>query len=254
MVGIYALCCGYLEFERKLFFPDSERGTVMTIPVPSYLIVHPKGKVLLDTGMHPDALTDPVRRLGERIAKSYRLRCQSNENVIDQLALLGLGADDISHVVNSHFHFDHCGCNAFFPRAQFLVQQDEIQAARDALKKVDGRDWNHPLDYRPVQGEHDVFGDGALVLLPTPGHSAGHQSLCVHASAQQQIVFACDACYSREHLERKILPATAVWNAAAMRDSLAKLQELSERTDVTLVYGHDLDQWKAIPHAPEAMA
>jgi glyoxylase-like metal-dependent hydrolase (beta-lactamase superfamily II) len=254
MVKIYALCCGYLEFDRQLFFPDVEHGTQMIIPVPSYLIVHPKGRVLLDTGMHPDALTDPVARLGKRIAKSYRLRCQREENVIDQLALLGLGPEDISHVINSHFHFDHCGCNAFFPRAQILVQQDEIQAARDALDKIDGRDWNHPLDYRTVQGEHDIFGDGALVLLPTPGHSAGHQSLCVRTSAHEQIVFACDACYTREHLERKILPATAVWNADAQSDSLARLQSLSERKEVKLIYGHDLDQWQATPHAPQAMA
>ena len=255
MVGIYALCCGYLEFERKLFFPESERGTAMTVPVPSYLIVHPKGKVLFDTGVHCDALTDPVARLGERIAKYYRVRSRRNENVIDQLALLGLRAEDISHVINSHFHFDHCGCNAFFPRAQFLVQHDEMQSASGAESTVDRKDWDHPLDYRTVSGERDLFGDGAVVLLPTPGHTAGHQSVSVRAGAQLQFVLAGDACYTREHLERDILPvAAAVWNAAAMRDSLAMLRKLSERKGVTLIYGHDAEQWQQIAHAPEPMA
>jgi N-acyl homoserine lactone hydrolase len=255
VVGIYALCCGYLEFDRKLFFPESDRGIAMTIPVPSYLVVHPKGKVLFDTGLHCDVATDPVGRLGESMAKYYRVRSRRAENVIDQLALLGLGAEDISHVINSHFHFDHCGCNAFFPHAQFLVQHDEMQAARSAESNYDGKDWDHPLDYRTVHGERDLFGDGTLVLLPTPGHTAGHQSLCVRANAHLQFVLAGDACYTREHLERDILPVgAAVWNAGAMRDSLATLRKLRQRQGVTLIYGHDPQQWQEIPHAPERMA
>lgn len=74
MVKIYALCCGCLEFDRKLFFPESDRGIAMTVPVPSYLIVHPKGKVLFDTGLHCDATRDPVGRLGENVAK-YTIAC-----------------------------------------------------------------------------------------------------------------------------------------------------------------------------------
>jgi glyoxylase-like metal-dependent hydrolase (beta-lactamase superfamily II) len=255
VAGIYALSCGYLEFDRKLFFPQSERGTAMTIPVPSFLIVHPKGKVLFDTGLHCDAVSDPVARLGESMAKIYRVRSRRDENVIDQLALLGLRPDDVTHVVNSHFHFDHCGCNALFPRAQFLVQQDEMRAARSVDSKYDGKDWDHPLDYLTVDGERDVFGDGALVLLPTPGHTAGHQSLRVRAGPRLQYVLAGDACYTREHLERDLLPvAAAVWDAGAMRDSLATLRKLEQRDGATLIFGHDPRQWQEIPHAPEPMA
>jgi glyoxylase-like metal-dependent hydrolase (beta-lactamase superfamily II) len=77
----------------------------------------------------------------------------------------------------------------------------------------------------------------------------------VRASLQLQFVLAGDACYTRKHLEQDILPvAAAVWNAATMRDSLATLRKLSERKGVTLIYGHDPEQWQAIPHAPEPMA
>lgn len=255
MVRIYALCCGYLEFERRMFFPDSDRGIAMTIPVPSYLLVHPKGKVLFDTGLHCEAALDPVGRLGESTAKYYRVRSRRAENVIDQLALLGLRAADVTHVINSHFHFDHCGCNAFFPCARFLVQKDEMQFARSAASKYDARDWDHALDYRTLNGEHDLFGDGALLLLPTPGHTAGHQSLRVRSGAREQFILAGDACYTSEHLEREILPTSAaVWNAAAMLESLARLRELRQRHGATLIYGHDPQQWQEMPHAPQAMA
>lgn len=255
MASLYALCCGYLEFERRLFFPESERGTPITIPVPSYLIVHPQGKVLFDTGLHCDAAADPVGRLGERTAKYYRVRSAHDEHVLAQLALLGLKPADITHVVNSHLHFDHCGCNACFPAAQFLVQRQELEQMRSAPVVPGPRDWDHPLDYRMVDGERDLFGDGSVVLLPTPGHTAGHQSLLVRAGADRQFVLAGDACYTREHLTHSILPAAgAVWNAGAMADSMAVLRRLSERSGVTLIYGHDSEQWRALPHAPQPMA
>lgn len=255
MVRMYALCCGYLEFDRKLFFPESPRGTAMTVPAPSYLIVHPKGKVLFDTGVHCDAVLDPVAHLGAQTAKYYRVRSGRNENVIAQLGLLGLRPEDITHVVNSHFHFDHCGCNAFFPHAQFVVQRDELASARGAGSTAAGGAWDHSLDYRPADGERDLFGDGAVVLLPTPGHTPGHQSLRVRAGADLQFVLAADACYTREHLERGLIPVpAAVWNETAMRESMAMLRKLAQRQGVTIIYGHDAGQWQRMPHAPEPLA
>jgi glyoxylase-like metal-dependent hydrolase (beta-lactamase superfamily II) len=77
----------------------------------------------------------------------------------------------------------------------------------------------------------------------------------VRASAHLQFVLAGDACYTRKHLEREILlVAAAVWNAGAMSDSLAMLRKLRQRKGVTLIYGHDLQQWQEIPHASEPMA
>lgn len=66
MLQIYALCCGYLAFDRHLFFPDHAPGMRMTIPVSSYLLIHPKGRLLFDTGVHCQVITDPVGRLGAR--------------------------------------------------------------------------------------------------------------------------------------------------------------------------------------------
>ena len=84
MIHIYALCCGSLEFDRHVFFPDRAPSTRMTVPVSSYLLVHPKGRVLFDTGVHCRATTDPIGRLGERLAKRSTARSQVGDDVASQ--------------------------------------------------------------------------------------------------------------------------------------------------------------------------
>ena len=247
---VFALACGSLEFERNLFFPEAAGGEKLRTPVSSYLVLHPRGKLLFDTGIHCDALTDPVARLGRRVASLFALRSGSGEDVVSQLASVGLAPGDIDFVVNSHFHFDHCGCNASFPGATFLVQRAEIETARAEPKRYNARDWDHPLEYRALDGEHDVFGDGSVVLLPTPGHTPGHQSLWLRDGTARQFVCTADASYTKEHLDRSILPSN-VYDAAEMTRSLAVLRELRDRRGATLLYGHDSEQWNAIPHAPD---
>jgi glyoxylase-like metal-dependent hydrolase (beta-lactamase superfamily II) len=253
MIRIYAMCCGRLEFDRTLFFPDEAPGTRLTIPVPSFLIRHDRGTVLFDTGVDCYAHLDPVARLGERIAGIFTLRSARNENVIDQLASVGLKADDVTHVINSHFHFDHCGCNALFPHATFILQCTEMDLVRAPNSPYDRAHWNPAFDYRLIDGEHDVFGDGTLVLLPTYGHTAGHQSLRVRAAPGVEFVLTADACYSKAHLDQEILPAGATWNQQMMIETYSQLRALQERHGCHLVFGHDMDQWATMRHAPEPM-
>ena len=252
MLRVYALSCGSLEFEKQLFFPASAAGERIVAPVSSYLIVHPKGKLVFDTGIHCDALADPVARLGKRVASLFEIRSRADEGVVGQLAALGVRPEEIRTVVNSHFHFDHCGCNASFPRATFLVQRAELAAARADPKRYNAKDWDLPLDYRECDGEHDIFSDGTLVLLPTPGHTPGHQSLWIRPGTGAQFVLTADACYTREHLEQTILPSN-VHDAVQMTDSLAMLRGLRDRRGIELLYGHDAGQWNAMAHAPHPL-
>ena len=252
MIKIYAMCCGRLEFDRSLFFPDEAAGTRLAIEVPTFLIRHAKGTVLFDTGVDCFAQQDPFARLGERIATNFKLCAAPHENVVDQLASLGLRPGDVTHVINSHFHFDHCGCNTLFPHAIFIVQRAEMEMARSPDSRYNPAYWDHPFDYRLVDGEHDLFGDGDLVLMPTPGHTAGHQSLRARAAPDVLFVLTADACYSRAHLEREVIPQ-AVWDAPTMIESLRKLRALRERQGCHLIFGHDPAQWATMRHAPDAM-
>jgi N-acyl homoserine lactone hydrolase len=252
MLQIYALCCGYLEFDRQIFFPDQALGTRMTIPVASYLLLHPQGQVLFDTGVHCQAIRDPIRRLGERRATRFTVRSQVGDDVVSQLALIGMRPADITHVINSHFHFDHCGGNEFFPQATFLVQRREMARARGPDNPYDPQDFDHPLTYHLIDGDYDIFGDGQLVLIPTYGHTPGHQSLWVRDGQATPLVFTGDACYTQEHLDRNVLPQ-AVWDGEAMAHSLTTLRKLRDQHGATLFYGHDPGQWQAIRHAPEPL-
>ena len=259
MLRVYALCGGYIELDSALMIPDRPAGTPWTVPVPAFLVVHPAGRLLFDTGCHCATIADPVGRLGEDRARRMGIRSRPGDDVVSQLALLGLGAGDVTHVANSHFHFDHCGGNEFFPQSTFLVQRRELEAARDPAVLATRRytpsaaDFDHPLPYRPGAGEHDVFGDGTVVLIPTHGHTPGHQSLEVRAGKGTHLVLAADACYTQENMDRDLLP-TVLWDGPEMARSLAHLRDLRDRQGATVVFGHDPAQWEELPRAPAPFA
>jgi len=256
---VYVLCGGLLELDLALMLPDRAPGSRWTVPVPAFLVVHGRGRLLFDTGVHCAAITDPVGRLGETRASRFGMRSQPGDEVVSQLGLLGVRPDDVTWVANSHFHFDHCGGNEFFPRSTFLVQRKELEAARDpgvlAEKRYtpSAQDFDHPLAYRPIDGDYDVFGDGTVVLFPTHGHTPGHQSLRVRAGKGSDLVLTADACYTRENMDRDLLPGV-LWDAGEMAHSLARLRELRDRQGATIIFGHDPAQWRELPRAPEPLA
>ena len=256
---VYVLCGGLLELDLALMLPDRAPGSRWTVPVPAFLVVHARGRLLFDTGVHRAAIADPVGRFGESRASRFGMRSRPGDDVVSQLALVGLRPDEVTWVANSHFHFDHCGGNEFFPRSTFLVQRREREAARDAAVLAEKRytpsaqDFDHPLAYRPIDGEHDVFGDGTVVLIPTYGHTPGHQSLQVRTGKGGDLVLAADACYTRENMDRDLLPSV-LWDAAEMARSLARLRDLRDRQGATIIFGHDPAQWRDLPRAPEPLA
>jgi N-acyl homoserine lactone hydrolase len=199
--------------------------------------------------VHCQAITDPIGRLGERRATRFTVRSRFGDDVVSQLTRVGMRPADITHVINSHFHFDHCGGNEFFPQATFLVQSRQMARARGPDNPYDPQDFDHPLNYQHIDGDYDIFGDGTLVLLPTYGNTPGHQSLWVRDGQATPLVFTGDACYTQEHLDRDVLPQ-AVWNADAMAHSLSTLRNLRDRHGATLFYGHDPRQCQGIRHAP----
>ncbi|HVQ75132.1 MAG TPA: N-acyl homoserine lactonase family protein [Candidatus Binatia bacterium] len=258
MITVYALCGGYLDMDRTEMVPDGSPSARWTVPVPSFLVVHSRGRLLFDTGVHPAATADPVGRLGEARSRRIGVRSREGDDVISQLGRLGLGAGDVTHVANSHLHFDHCGGNEFFPHAAVLVQKREMDAARDPAVTGSGRynpsalDFDHPLPYQLVDGEHDVFGDGSVLLIPTYGHTPGHQSLLVRSGKDARVVFSADACYTRENMDRDILPRI-LWDPVEMARSLDALRSLRDRQGVTVFYGHDPGQWESSARAPAAL-
>lgn len=245
---VYAFTCGWLTVPTALLL-EGESGS-LTVPVPAYLIEHPKGRALFDTGLHVDTQTDPDRRLG-RLAPFHTVHFTPGEEIATRLQQLGHSPETIDLLINSHLHFDHCGGNEQLPNATLRVQRREWEAAHDAdlIERVyyEPHDYDHGHRLRLVDGEHDVFGDGTVVCLPTEGHTPGHQSLRVQLG-NGDVVLTGDACYLRRTLENLHLP-TVVYDREQMLQSLHRLRALRDKGTV-IITGHDPEMWATIPQAP----
>ena len=246
---LLAFTCGWVTGPTAGFL-EGVAGR-LRVPVPCFLIEHPEGLALFDSGLHPDTARDPQARLGP-LAHVFDVEFASGEDVAARLAALGIDAARVRYLVNSHLHFDHTGGNACLPNAQVIVQRAEWEAGRDP--DLTARNSYNPRDYAlghrvlQVSGEHDVFGDGRVVCVPTYGHTPGHQSLRVRLDGGGEVVLAADACYLRRTLEELHLPAI-VHDRDAMLASLRRLRAL-RAAGAHIVYGHDPELWPAIPQAP----
>ncbi len=228
--------CGWLETALGGLM-EGGHGRVR-IPAPAYVVEHPKGTVVFDTGMHPDLRVDAVGRIGA-LAELFTCEIPAGTAVDERLGALGVEPD---LVVCSHLHFDHAGGNGLLPSARVVVQRAEWEAAHgdDELGAYAPHDYDTGQDVQLVDGEHDVFGDGTVVCVPTPGHTAGHQSLRVRTDAGE-VVLTGDACYFRQALDERRLPVFGPDPAEQHRslDLLAQLEAAGAR----LVFGHDPTQW-----------
>jgi glyoxylase-like metal-dependent hydrolase (beta-lactamase superfamily II) len=247
-VQLYAFTCGHLTLPRA-FMLKGETGS-MTVPVPSYLIVHRKGRALFDTGLHDNVLTDPVAHLGERVASAFRFHYHSNERIGTRLEAVDIAPERIDVVINSHLHYDHCGGNGQLANANVVVQRRELEHARE-VKNDQGylhADWDTGQRVHDVDGEHDVFGDGSVVCFPTYGHTPGHQSVRVHTERGGEFVLCGDACYLKESLDRMHTPGI-VFDREAMLGVFRRFRDMRER-GAAIMYGHDPEFWKTVPQAP----
>jgi glyoxylase-like metal-dependent hydrolase (beta-lactamase superfamily II) len=248
MPAVVPLCLGWMSNDASAL----ETGASGTIryPVPGYAVLHERGVLLFDTGLHAP-LAESTDELGP-LAEIFHVELTDDDLVERRLASAGIDPESITHVVNSHLHFDHCGRNSPFPSASTVLQRDEWSAAHAHPRAYTGS----PLDevaagrVELVDGVHDVFGDGTVVCVPTPGHTAGHQSLLVRASADPGAASALlvgDACYLRRMLVERSLPPFG-----ADRDrQLGSYDTLAtyERQGTALLFSHDVTNWDRVPEA-----
>jgi glyoxylase-like metal-dependent hydrolase (beta-lactamase superfamily II) len=250
-VELYAITCGFLTIPCGILL-EGEKGRIK-IPVPSYLIAHPNGRVLFDSGPNLRAQTDPVGYMGEAGANYATFHFQPGEEIATRLGAFSLAPGDVTHVVNSHLHYDHCGGNAQLPNAEMIVQRREWEYAKalpddDAgYRKVDF-DTGQPV--RQISGELDLFGDGSVTCFPTYGHTPGHQSMRVR-TARGEFVLCGDACYLKRTLDELHLPGVIADREAA-RAVLLRFREM-QAAGARILYGHDPEFWKTVPQGPERL-
>ena len=241
-VHLHPMPCGYLEVDTK-FLLAKQPGRIK-IPIPSFLIEHPKGRVIFDTGLHRDLQNGPDR-IGS-LGEVFQIHFKPGEELSARLRARDVAPERIDYLINSHLHFDHVGGNADLPNARMIVQRREWEAAgdpeiarRNAYNRADF-DLGHQV--QQIDGEHDLFGDGTVVCIPTYGHTAGHQSLRVRHDGGE-VVLTADSCYMRKVFEEMIFPSFAD-NYDAMRSVIERFRAM-ERGGTKFIFGHDPAQWNA---------
>lgn len=236
------------RLDASLAIITGEEATA-TLPIPSWLIEHPKGLVLFDAGLHRD-LQRSSDRLG-RAAANFAPDFLPGEELTARLAAIGVRPGDITHIVFSHLHFDHAGGTAEIPDARIVIQTAEWQAGHDR-RQIERGTYN-PADFdlghavEQLDGLHDLFGDASIVCIPTPGHTPGHQALRVELESGP-IVLTGDCIYFERMLDDMIVPRFG-FDTDLQRRSMIELQRLREREGCRLVYGHDLAQFRSLPAA-----
>lgn len=249
-VKLYAMTCGWITMPYG-FFMAGETGD-LAIPVPCYLIEHPKGTVLFDTGLElPLQSKDPgvVKQSLGVFADLTTVNFVPGEDVAKRLEAFGIDPLKINFIINSHLHFDHCGGNACIPNARLVIQKREWEAAKNEenIEKeiYSPRHYDLGHDRLEVDGEHDLFGDGSVVLIPSFGHTPGHQSLKVKVEGKE-VVITADACYLKASLEKMTLPDAMVVNdAQGMLNNFNLFKQLKSK-GAFILYGHDPEQSKLL--------
>lgn len=233
-VTVIPLRCGVLRAPADGFLAGAE-GT-LDLQVWSFLIQHPVGTVLFDTGMHPVIQDDPAARLGG-LAGLFEIHYEPGEEIAERVAEAGVDPAAVDIIVSSHLHFDHAGGNDTIGDVPVVVQRVEWEHARH---EDDGgyvpADWDTGQHLELVDGDHDLFNDGRVVCIPTAGHTPGHQSLLVRLD-DGDVLLTADACYLGASLEQLALPVFG-WDLDRQREVLKRFAHM-EASGTTLVFGHD---------------
>jgi N-acyl homoserine lactone hydrolase len=245
---LYVFDCGTLVYNKPEDYSltrdevkDSNMG------VTCYLVVHPKGILLFDTGLN-DRLAG--RPLYENTLEGYG---QLKFNTLSgQLADIGVTSADIDFLVLSHYHWDHVGNAGDFAGSTWLVYPGD----REDMFGSAARSYPWFTQYAALEksktmllsGDHDVFGDGAVVVLATPGHTKGHCSLLVRLKNTGPVVLSGDLYHYPEERDLRRMPKEEM--TAGTAESRQKVDELLRRTGAQLWIGHSMEFFRGVRKSP----
>ena len=210
------------------------------IPIVCYLVQTGDGKnILIDSGL-PEIMPE-----GES-------DFENGQDVIEQLASIGLQPDDIDTVISTHYDIDHAGRHAAFTKANYVVQRvHHLDAASNPRFAANLPQWDQPKErIRLVDGDTELLP--GIELIETSGHVSGHQSVLVRLPKTGTILLTIDAVPFGAGFTRDEPPEGSNPNGEAGRASTIKLLDLVEQEHIGLViFGHDNEQWKTLKKGPE---
>ena len=250
---LYQVKSGNLTLDKALLTANRDPGKRITVPVAMYIIEHPRGLVVFDTGNADDVSDGNCDAYWGASVCAGVTPDQTRDQVIDRwLAKFGYKVDQVTHVVYSHFHLDHAGNIELFPKATHVVQKAELRAAWWPEKWQAGafvmKDYDESREFKflELNGDFDLFADGSVVVLDSKGHTQGHQSLLVRLPKTGSLVLAADAVYTPEN-EAGVIPGIS-WNTYESMESINRLKRIRDAEGGELWYSHNAPQYDAHKH------
>jgi N-acyl homoserine lactone hydrolase len=253
-IELLAMDCGHIHLIDADGYADdgSLAGKSDELVDPCYLVRHPQGDLIWDTGLG-DALHELPGGL-----KSGSEHLTVTTRLVDQLARLDLTPADVEFLALSHSHFDHVGNAALFTRATWIVDADERAwmfrpAARtdEDFAKVAPLEHVHTLEITGHQ-DHDVFGDGSVIIVQAPGHTPGHCVLLVHLAQSGPVLLTGDLWHLAESRARRLTPRFNTDRAATLA-SMSMVEALAARTGARIIRQHVPADLTALPRFPAAL-
>ncbi|HEX2653819.1 MAG TPA: N-acyl homoserine lactonase family protein [Xanthobacteraceae bacterium] len=248
---MYVLRCGTGHaLDKSRWSPGVDVGVEFDVSDNCYLIKHKQGYMLWDGGI-PDSVANlPDGVAGANGAPSWRMP----KTVASQLAEIGVKPSDVKYIGISHTHPDHVGNVDMFPQATILIQKAEYDWAFSRgnpgffASGAPRFSADHPAT--KLDGDKDVFGDGSVMIISTPGHTPGHQSLLVKLPKTGAVMLSGDAAHFKSNWDNKRIPAGNVDKEKSLT-SMQHMADLLAQTKGQLWMNHDKAQSDSQKHAPE---
>jgi N-acyl homoserine lactone hydrolase len=248
-VRLYVANCGEIDFSDMSFFSDAGDydGRSGSLVVPCFIIRHPKGTLVWDTGLGDNLVGKPAD------AQNNGIRTLVSVTLVEELKSIGLTPADVTYVAFSHFHFDHTGNANLFASSTWILNKAELAAALSVPPSfgINVSTFSAYKDAKTqmIDGDHDVFGDGSVRILRTPGHTPGHQVLELKLKKAGVVILSGDLYHLRESVKTHRLPSFNV-NRADTLASMDRVDKILANTRGRLVVQHDAGDFKSLPKFP----
>lgn len=254
---LYVLDCGMLTPNRegveRYHITMAEAGEIR-MPVPCFLVVHPKGTLLWDVGVIPDAVVE-AQPQGARADVNPTVSAVVTRTLKGQLAEIGYPPAAITYVAISHAHIDHTANLNAFTASTWLTPRAE----RDFMWTPDNprvnpaffSAWEKSPRVRFIEtDEHDVFGDGRVIIKAAPGHTPGHQVLALNLASTGRVVIAGDLYHYPPERTLRRAPPDNEFNVAQSAASRERIEAYLLSTKAALWIEHDFAANAKLKRAP----
>jgi glyoxylase-like metal-dependent hydrolase (beta-lactamase superfamily II) len=248
-IRLYVLDCGRIEFKDMSMFSDTGEydGKSGKLVDSCYLIRHPQGTLLWDTGLG-DKIADQKGGVDNNGIHMY-----VDVTLQDQLKALNLTPQDITLLAFSHFHFDHTGNANLFTNATWILNSEELAGAlapkptiAEDASLLSGRE---QAKTQMIDGDYDVFGDGSVKILKAPGHTPGHQVLEVKLAKSGTVILGGDLYHTRDNRKERRVPLINTSRADTLA-SMDRIERIVKNTHARFIMQHNPEDVASLPKPP----